>query len=119
MRQTLQALCDHAGTGSKVRSLPSRVAAPAMKAVSRTGLAPFADYHWLMYARELWFDTAAAQHDLGWQAQYSNEQMICAAYDWFLVHRGSDLQGPSHHRSSAKQGALRVGKWVLGRVGKH
>jgi nucleoside-diphosphate-sugar epimerase len=117
MRQTLQALCDHAGTDSRVRSLPSRIAAPAMKVVSRTGLAPFADYHWLMYARELWFDTTAAQRDLGWHAQFSNEQMICAAYDWFLANRDSGLQGPSHHRSTAKQGALRAGKWVLGRLG--
>ncbi|HQR78609.1 MAG TPA: NAD-dependent epimerase/dehydratase family protein [Actinomycetota bacterium] len=116
MRQTLQALCDHAGTGSRVRSLSSKVAAPAMKAVSKSGLAPFADYHWLMYARELWFDTTAAQRDLGWQAQYSNEQMICEAYDWFLTNRGSGLQGPSHHRSAVKQGVLGLGKRVLKRL---
>ncbi len=38
MRQTLQALCDHAGTRADVRSAPSRWTAPAMKVVSRTGL---------------------------------------------------------------------------------
>lgn len=113
MRQTLQALCDHAATGSRVRSLSSRVAAPAMKAASKTGLAPFADYHWLMYARELWFDTSAAQTDLGWQAQHSNEQMICEAYDWFLANRATGLSGPSHHRSAVKQGVLGLGKQVL------
>jgi nucleoside-diphosphate-sugar epimerase len=116
MRQTLQALCEHAGTGSRVRSLPSRLAAPAMKVVSKTHLAPFADYHWLMYARELWFDTTAAQRDLGWHATYSNEQMICQTYDWFVKHRDGGLQGPSHHRSVAKQGVLRLGKRVLGRL---
>lgn len=116
MRGTLQGLCDHAGTGSRVRSLPSRVAGPAMKVVSKSGLAPFADYHWLMYARELWFDTSAAQRDLGWSSRYSNVEMICEAYDWFLANRVDGLAGPSHHRSSAKQGMLRAGKWVLGRV---
>lgn len=116
MRQTLQALCDHAGTGSRVRSVPSRLAAPGMKVASRSGLAPFADYHWLMYARELWFDTTAAQRDLGWRARYSNEQMICEAYDWFLAHRESGLQGPSHHRSAVKQGMLTGMKWGLRRV---
>ncbi len=117
MRETLQGLCDHAGTGSRVRSVPSRVAAPAMKAASKTGLAPFADYHWLMYARELWFDTAAAQHELGWSARYSNQEMICEAYDWFLAHRADvGLEGPSHHRSTVKQGVLRVGKAALGRL---
>ena len=116
MRETLQALCDHAGTGAQVRSLPSRAAAPAMKLASKTGLAPFADYHWLMYARELWFDTTAAERDLGWQAQYSNADMICEAYDWFVANRATGLAGPSHHRSAVKQGVLGVGKWGLRRL---
>ncbi len=116
MRETLQALCDHAGTGSKVRSVSSALAAPAMKAASKTGLAPFADYHWLMYARDLWFDTTAAQDELGWQARYSNADMICEAYDWFLEHRGEvALAGPSHHRSGVKQGVLTGVKAVLRR----
>ena len=115
MRQTLQALCDHAGTGSRVRSLSSKVAAPAMKAVSKSGLAPFADYHWLMYARDFWFDTTLAQRELGWAAEYSNVQMFCEAYDWFLEHRG-ELTGPSHHRSGVKQGVLAGVKAVMNRV---
>lgn len=109
MRETLQALCDHAATGAGVRSVPSRVAAPLMKAASRSGLAPFADYHWLMYARDFWFDTTSAQVELGWRAQYSNVDMMCEAYDWFLSHRGDiPSTGPSHHRSGVKQGVLRV-----------
>jgi len=114
MRETLQALCDHAGTGARVRSLPSRLAAPAMKVASKSGLAPFADYHWLMYARELWFDTTAAERDLGWQARYSNADMICEAYDWFVAHRAEvGLAGPSHHRSAVRQGVLSAGKRAL------
>lgn len=116
MRETLQALCDHAGTGSRVRSVSSRLAAPAMKLASRARLAPFADYHWLMYARDLWFDTAAAQRDLGWRAQYSNADMICEAYDWYVANRGLGLQGPSHHRSAVKQGVLTGVKGVLRRL---
>lgn len=117
MRETLQALCDHAATGAEVRSVSSRLAAPVMKVASRSGLAPFADYHWLMYAKELWFDTAAAQRDLGWQARFSNADMICEAYDWFLANRASvGLAGPSHHRSGVKQGVLAGVKRVLGRV---
>ncbi len=111
MRDTLQALCDHAGTGAGVRSVSSRLAAPAMKVASRSGLAPFADYHWLMYARELWFDTSAAQRDLGWRSQFSNAEMICEAYDWFLENREQvGLGGPSHHRSGVKQGVLSMMK---------
>ena len=114
MRETLQALCDHAGTGAGVRSVPSRLAAPLMKAASRTGLAPFADYHWLMYARDFWFDTSAAQRELGWQATFSNAEMVIEAYDWFLAHRG-EMAGPSHHRSGVKQGVL-AGAKMLSRL---
>ncbi len=114
MRETLQALCDHAGTGAGVRSVSSRLAAPAMKVASKSGLAPFADYHWLMYARELWFDTTAAERDLAWHSEFSNAQMMCEAYDWFIEHRGEvGLAGPSHHRSGVKQGVLAVLKHGL------
>ena len=116
MRETLQVLCDHAGTCAGVRSVPSRLAAPAMKVASMSRLAPFAEYHWLMYSRELWFDTTAAQRDLGWQARFSNAEMICEAYDWFLANRSDiGLGGPSHHRSGVKQGVLAGIKNVLRR----
>jgi hypothetical protein len=42
--------------------------------------------------------------------------MVCQAYDWFLDHRAHGLQGPSHHRSGVKQGALAVVKQVMCRV---
>jgi nucleoside-diphosphate-sugar epimerase len=116
MRQTLQALVEHAGTGSRVRSLPSRLAAPLMRAASVTHLAPFAEYHWLMYSRDLWFDTSAARTDLGWEAQYSNAEMICEAYDWFLAHRATGLTGPSHHRSTVGQGVLAGVKQLMKRL---
>ena len=50
MRETLQALVDHAGTGSRVRSLPAAPARRAMRALSVAGQAPFAPYHWLSTA---------------------------------------------------------------------
>ena len=44
MRQSLEALCAHAGTGSKVRSLPAGPAALGMKAAAGLHVAPFAPY---------------------------------------------------------------------------
>ena len=64
MRETLQALVDHAGTGSQVRSLPSAPASLGMQVASRLGQAPFAPYHWLLYGHSLWFDTTKAQEEL-------------------------------------------------------
>jgi len=51
MRESLESLCTHAGTGSRVKSLPVAPAALMMKAAAAAHLAPFAPYHWLMYSK--------------------------------------------------------------------
>jgi len=88
MRETLQALVDHAATGSRLRSLPVRPARAAMRALSFGGQAPFAPYHWLLYSESLWFDTTKVQHDLDWRPVHSNASMLIESYEWFLSHRG-------------------------------
>jgi len=105
----LEELCAHAGTGSKVRSLPAGPAAVGMKAAAGLHLAPFAPYHWLMYSKSLWFDIQHVKDALGWQPKYSNAEALADSYDWFLTNRASTADaGKSHHRTIAKQGALKV-----------
>jgi nucleoside-diphosphate-sugar epimerase len=109
MRQLLQALVDHAGTGSSVRSLPVAPARLGMKFASLAGQAPFAPYHWLLYSESLWFDTTKAQQELGWQPTRSNAAALIESYEWFLAHRGDVTEGGgSHHQSPVKLGALRL-----------
>ncbi len=109
MRETLQALVDHAGTGSRVRSLPRGPARLAMRALGVPGLAPFAPYHWLLYGESLWFDTTRARTELGWEPEHSNASMVVESYEWFLAHR-DDLGGGnrSTHQSPARLGVLRL-----------
>jgi nucleoside-diphosphate-sugar epimerase len=114
MRESLESLCRHAGTGSKVRSLPARPTSIAMRAAAALHVAPFAPYHWIMYSKSLWFDIDHARNALGWQPQYSNEEMFAASYDWFIANRAAtNNAGASHHRTSSKQGALRAVKWAM------
>lgn len=109
MRATLEGLCAHAATGSRVRSLPMRPASLAMRGVAAAGLAPFAPYHWLMYGRSLWFDTDHVTTSIGWRATRSNVEMMIDSYEWFLAHRReASAAGRSHHRTTARQGALRA-----------
>ena len=109
MRESLESLCRHAGTGSHVRSLPVRPAAAMMKAAAGLHIAPFAPYHWLMYAKSLWFDIDHVRDALGWQPTWSNDEMLADSYDWFLRNRGDTVAlGRSHHRTIAKQGVLRL-----------
>lgn len=109
MRDTLQALVDHANTGSMVRSLPSAPARVGMQLVSRLGQAPFAPYHWLLYGESLWFDTTRAHEELGWTSHHSNASMVIESYEWFLTHRAElGAAGKSHHQSPARLGLLKL-----------
>jgi len=109
MRETIQALVDHAGTGSKVRSLPTGPAATAMKTLAGVGLIPLAPYHWLLYGESLWFDTTMAEAELGWASTSSNEAMLIESYEWFLAHRSSLGDGHgSHHQSPVPLGVLKL-----------
>jgi len=109
MRETLEALVDHAGTGSRVRSLPAGVARTAMRVAAGMGTAPFAPYHWLLYAESLWFDTSKARSELDWEPRHSNASAIIESYEWFLAHRDEPgTSQRSHHQSPVKLGLLEV-----------
>jgi nucleoside-diphosphate-sugar epimerase len=109
MHEALAALCAHAGTGATVRSLPARPTTLAMQASAGLHLTPFAPYHWLMYARSMWFDIDHVREALGWAPRWSNDEMFAQSYDWFLAHRKPTADPPrSHHRRTARQGALRA-----------
>jgi nucleoside-diphosphate-sugar epimerase len=109
MRATLQALVDHAQTGSRVRSLPVAPARFAMHALATLGLAPFAPYHWLLYSESLFFDVTKARSELGWEAQHSNASMVIESYEWFRAHRKvADDGARSHHQSPVRLGLLRA-----------
>lgn len=115
MREVLQHLCDHAGTGSKVKSVPMAPAIWAMKITSALGISPLGTYHSLMYGRSMYFDISKARSELGWQPRYSNDEMFVQSYEWYLKNKESVLSshGASHHRSAVKQGILRLVKWFL------
>jgi len=109
MRESLESLCTHAATGSRVRSLPARPTSALMHAAAAVHLAPFAPYHWMMYGQSLWFDIDHVRDGLGWEPKWSNEEMLADSYDWYLRNRATTAAaGRSHHRTIAKQGALKV-----------
>ena len=110
MRETLEALVLHAATGSTVKSVPSAPAIAAMKLTSAVGLSPLGAYHSLMYGEDMYFDGTRAHEELGWSPRYSNEEMFCESYDWYLEHREEVMTqtNASHHRSAVKQGVLDV-----------
>jgi nucleoside-diphosphate-sugar epimerase len=114
MREALEHLCAHAGTGAEVRRLPAGPTSVAMRASALLGLTPFAPYHWLMYSRSMWFDIDHVVDGLGWRPRWSNDEMLAQSYDWYLAHRAESTAGRSPHRRTARAGALSVLKHVTG-----
>lgn len=115
MREGLEDLCAHAGTGSRVRGVPMGLAVMGMKVSSALGLSPLGAYHALMYGRSFHFDISHTQAELGWQPRFSNAEMLIETFDWYLANREEIERGgeASAHRSAIKKGALALMKYVL------
>ncbi len=109
MREALENLCRHAGTGSRLKSLPMWLVEPAMNLSSALGVSPLGAYHSLMYGRSMYFDVSKATQLLNWKPKYSNDAMFVESYDWYVRNRDSVLKSDnraSRHRSPVKQGIL-------------
>ena len=113
MGEAVGHLCAYAGTGARVRPVPTTLTSKVMEVSARLGLTPFGPYHWIMYGKSMWFDVADAREELGWSAKWSNDEMLVDSYEWFLRHREVMPMGGSAHRTTARQGALRLAKWAL------
>lgn len=116
MREAIEAVCTHAGTGSKVVSVPMRLAQMAMNVTSVIGLSPLGPYHSLMYGRSMYFDISKAKAELGWAPRYSNNEMFIDSYDWYCRHREQVLAAKgaaSPHSSAVKQRVLTLVKYFL------
>jgi nucleoside-diphosphate-sugar epimerase len=116
MAEALEHLCEHAGTGARVRRLPAGPTALAMQASATLHLSPFAPYHWLMYARSMWFDIEHVREQLGWTPRWSTDEMFAQSYDWYVAHRdeASTAGSASPHRRTARAGALGALKHLTG-----
>ncbi len=111
MRNALEAVCLHAGTGSRVVGLPMAPAVGLMRLTSWLGLSPLGAYHSLMYGQSMYFDISKACSELGWEPRFSNEEMLIESYEWYLQHRSEiygDRSDRSQHRSPVRQGVLEL-----------
>lgn len=113
MYETLNGLCNFAKTGSKVRSIPNRLMQSLMRILSWLRLAPFAEYHWLLYSKSLYFDNTETIKELGWAPKYSNIEALIESYTWYVSHKDEIPNGRSLHQVTSKQGLLRILKGML------
>lgn len=115
LRETLQQLCDLAGTGSRVRSIPYRLAAATLWGADMLRLSPLSPWHYLTYHKPYYFDLEPMFQRLDWRPRYSNVEMLKQSYDWYLANKHELMTkkaAGSAHRSILKQGLLRLVKAV-------
>jgi nucleoside-diphosphate-sugar epimerase len=112
LREALEHLIDHAGSRSRVRSLPVWPAIQALRTLDALRLSPLAPWHYLTYHKPFCFDVAPLL-DMGWKPRYSNDEMFRESYDWFSRHpEGESVETGSPHRRAVRQGLL----WLLRRL---
>lgn len=114
VRDDVQALCDHAGTGAFVVPTPAGFVKATLRALEVLKLSPL--YKWVYGTadKDSFVAIDKAKAKLGWQPRYSNADALCRTYDWYLAHK-EELQGRTGvtHRVAWSQGALRLVRDLL------
>jgi nucleoside-diphosphate-sugar epimerase len=106
VREDLEALIDHAGSGSRLRPVAARPAEVALRGLELARLSPLAEWHYRTAHKDSFVSIDKARDLLGWGPRLSNAETLCATYDWYLEHRG-ELRGAGlTHRVPWDQRAL-------------
>jgi nucleoside-diphosphate-sugar epimerase len=110
VRDDLEALIDHAASGSRLRPVPARPAEVALRGLELLRLSPLAEWHYRTAHRDSFVAVDKARDLLGWEPRLSNAQTLAATYDWYLGHRESLGRTGTTHRAPWRQGVLGIVK---------
>jgi nucleoside-diphosphate-sugar epimerase len=106
VREDLEALIAHAGSGSPLRPVPARPAEVALRALELARLSPLAEWHYRTAHRDSFVSVDKARRLLGWGPRLSNAETLCETYDWYLAHRSAMRAAGTTHRVPWDQRAL-------------
>jgi nucleoside-diphosphate-sugar epimerase len=110
VREDLEALIEHAGSGSRLRPVPARPAELALRGLELLRLSPLAEWHYRTAHRDSFVAIDKARELLGWEPALSNAETLCATYDWYLANRESLGRAGTTHRVPWRQGVLGIVK---------
>jgi nucleoside-diphosphate-sugar epimerase len=103
----LQALIDHAGSASRLTPVPVKPAEAILRVLELLRVSPLAEWHYKTAHRDSYVDVSKAERLLGFAPRLSNEQALCATYDWYLANRERVARGAGvTHRVPWNQQAL-------------
>jgi nucleoside-diphosphate-sugar epimerase len=86
VREDLEALCRHAGTGSRLAPVPVGLAVPVLRLLEVTRLSPLVEWHYRTAYRDSFVSVEKAKRLLGWRPEKSNAEVLCETYDWYVAH---------------------------------
>ncbi len=107
LNEDMQALFDHAGSGSKLWRLPARPGEWSLRALELAHLSPLAAWHYGTMWRDSYVEVDKAKRLLGWQPRYSNAEALIRAWDWYVENTGRYDTGVTH-RVAWQKGALAI-----------
>jgi nucleoside-diphosphate-sugar epimerase len=106
VREDLEALCAHAGSGARLRAIPAKPAEIALRGLELARLSPLAEWHYKTAYRDSFVSIEKARLQLGWEPRLSNAETLCSTYDWYLAHRDEMRAAGLTHRVPWDQRAL-------------
>ncbi len=83
----MNALVQHAGTGSKVVPIPGWLARFCLVIMDALRLSPLGTEHYLIADQDFLLDCSKAKNLLGWQPKIDAIDALNSTYDWFVENR--------------------------------
>lgn len=109
VREDLTALSKHAGTKTRIVSIPPFLAQAALGLLDLFHLSPLVDWHYRTPHAPFYFDVTKAKTLLGWIPKDSNISMLAETYDWYIQHRDeAEKQTGTTHRKTTAQRLLKI-----------
>lgn len=114
VREDLEALCRHAGTGSRLASVPSGPAQFVLRGMELAHLSPLVEWHYRTAAKDSFVSVDKAKRVLAWQPEFSNAEVLIQTYDWYIAHYQQYLGKVGlTHRVAWDQKLLKVVRWFF------
>lgn len=97
IHEDLQALLDHAQTGSTLYFIPEWIARTILRSLELAGAVPLSEWHYMSaHGEDCVVDLSRAK-ELGWQASRSNLQALIEAYEWYVTTITTSRSARSTH----------------------
>lgn len=114
LRESFQAVLDHAGHGRRIVTIPEAPAIWTLRTLEALHLSPLYKWIYETAGKDSFVSIDRAKAVLGYAPRYSNEEALIRNFEWYLANRDRIAAVPGiTHRVPWKRGALAALRWVI------